>query len=280
MQATLGQIHIHTSVRRRSTVRATASTASEAAQAATAFRPAKPTLFDVPLSNNGARVRFLLYKKGLEKDVVDVTHPKELGGLKSPEYLALNPYGQMPLLVLPDGTAIPESQVIESYVLDKYKGVGPDLVPATPELRAHAALAARIHDLKIASVQGCMYKSMDSEARAAQLAQIAFQLDVLESLVVGPFWCGEEISYGDSALMPTFVFLTQILPRHFGWASVFMRRPKLEAWWAAVGADPEAARVMAEMQGGLQAWETEKRWQALGIERQVADSSYNWSCDS
>ena len=42
------------------------------------------------VSNNGARVRFVLYKKGLE-GAVDIRPPKDLGGLQSPEYRALNP---------------------------------------------------------------------------------------------------------------------------------------------------------------------------------------------
>ena len=37
----------------------------------------------------------------------------DIGGLKSEQYLALNPLGKMPLLVLPDGTAIPESEVLD-----------------------------------------------------------------------------------------------------------------------------------------------------------------------
>lgn len=35
----------------------------------------------------------------------------------------------------------------------------------------------------------------------------------------------------------------EILPKHFGWPTVFGGRPKLERWWAAVQKDPEAARV-------------------------------------
>jgi len=47
-------------------------------------------------------------------------------------------------MALPGGISLPESQVMESYMLDKYKGVGPDLIPSKPpEARAAAALAAR-----------------------------------------------------------------------------------------------------------------------------------------
>eukprot|EP00967_Tisochrysis_lutea_P010514 scaffold12040_cov17-Tisochrysis_lutea.AAC.1 len=50
-------------------------------------------------------VRWVKYKKNLED--VEIQPPKILGGLKSPEYLAKNPQGKMPMLLLPDGAAIP-----------------------------------------------------------------------------------------------------------------------------------------------------------------------------
>lgn len=47
-------------------------------------------------------------------------------------------------------------QVIEGYLLDKYAGVGPSLLPPTPELRAKAQLASRIHDLYIQPLQASL----------------------------------------------------------------------------------------------------------------------------
>ena len=71
------------------------------------MRPRAALARPLPASQN----RFVIYKKGLE-DEIDILPPKTLGeGLKSPGYLALNPQGKMPLLVLPDGTPLPESQV-------------------------------------------------------------------------------------------------------------------------------------------------------------------------
>lgn len=234
------------------------------------------------VSNCAARNRWVLYKKGLEGEV-DIAPPRLLGdkGTKSPAYLALNPQGKMPVLVLPDGQALPESAVIEAYLLDKYAGVGPSLLPPTPEARGRAALASQILGLYITPIQGCMYKQMDATQRCDQLQAIAFQMDVLEGVMdpQGPFVAGSEISFGDCALFPTFVFFTEILPKHFGWASVFEGRPKLERWWAEVQKDPEAARVIAEMRSGLADWESSKRWDTLGISAQVADGSFNWSCN-
>jgi hypothetical protein len=74
------------------------------------WRPTKPTLFDVPLSPFGARIRYYIYAYGLE-EAIDIKAPSELGGLQSEEYRALHPAAKMPLLVLPSGQAIPESTV-------------------------------------------------------------------------------------------------------------------------------------------------------------------------
>ena len=46
------------------------------------------TLYDLPVSNHGARVRMILRQKGI--DTVSIEGPQALGGLKSDEYLAHN----------------------------------------------------------------------------------------------------------------------------------------------------------------------------------------------
>lgn len=236
----------------------------------------KNVLYDVPVSNNGARIRLLIYKKKLQ-DEIEIKSPVELGGLSSDAYLALNPLAKMPVLQLEDGTGLPESQVIESYLLDKYVDRAPSLVPATPELRARASLIVRILDVYINSIQGCMYKPMDSKSeRASQVAQIAKQLDVLEGYVVGPYCTGESMSYADTALVPTFVFMNFILPKFFGWPSLWEDRPKLEKWWQLMNEDPEAKMVIGEVMDGLSAWDKAGRWQEKGITKHVSDGSLSW----
>lgn len=113
---------------------------------------AKPVLYDVPVSNNGARCRLIIYWKQLE-DAFAITDPSAIGGIKSDEYLRLNPQGKMPLLVLPDELALPESEVISQYICHAYEDVGPSLIPEDPETRAVAALATRIHDVYIVPIQ-------------------------------------------------------------------------------------------------------------------------------
>eukprot|EP00877_Chromochloris_zofingiensis_P012564 jgi/Chrzof1/7561/Cz02g28140.t1 len=125
--------------------------------------------------------------------------------------------------------------------------------------------------------QACMYRKMDIAQRANQLQQLAFQLDVLEGICVGPYIAGTSITSGDSALFPTFVFMNHILPKYFGWSSVFAGRPKLEGWWAAMQQDPHAAKVISEVQGGLDGWTGNKRWEELGIVEQIANKDFKWA---
>jgi glutathione S-transferase len=236
----------------------------------------KMILYDVPVSNNGARIRCLIYKKKLQ-DFIDIKSPVEVGGLSSDFYKKLNPFGKMPVLEIEDGFGLPESQVIESYILDKFSEHGPSLLPSTPEGRALAALIVRIHDLYMTTIQGCMYKPMDSKSqRATEIAQIAKQLDIIETYCKGPYMCGSDLSYADTAILPTIVFCNYILPKFFGWPGIFEDRPKLQAWWKLISSDPDIGIVIQEVEGGLESWNKSKRWEEKGILKDVADSSYCW----
>jgi glutathione S-transferase len=55
-------------------------------------------------------VRHIIYEKGLENEF-DIVSPSQLGGLGSEQYVALNPQNKMPLLLLPNGQSLPESEV-------------------------------------------------------------------------------------------------------------------------------------------------------------------------
>ena len=54
--------------------------------------------------------RFIMRKKKL-LEKIDIESPKVFGGMKTDEFLALNPQGLIPALVFPDGKALWESDV-------------------------------------------------------------------------------------------------------------------------------------------------------------------------
>eukprot|EP00882_Tetradesmus_deserticola_P022152 GHRQ01024041.1.p1 GENE.GHRQ01024041.1~~GHRQ01024041.1.p1 ORF type:complete len:139 (+),score=28.12 GHRQ01024041.1:598-1014(+) len=58
------------------------------------FTVTKPTLVDAPVSNHGARVRHVIYAKGLEGEV-DIVSPVALGGFGSEQFLAANPLNKV-----------------------------------------------------------------------------------------------------------------------------------------------------------------------------------------
>ena len=92
----------------------------------------------------------LIYYKGIENEI-EMKSPGDFGGMNSDEYRALNPQGKIPVLILPDGQALYESRVISAYLAEKFRDVGPSILPSTPEVRARAALINSVHDLYIAS---------------------------------------------------------------------------------------------------------------------------------
>jgi len=242
---------------------------------ATALQAAA-TLYDMPVSNNGARVRLIIYAKGLdETGTVAVAPPSELGGLKSPEYMSLNPQGKMPLLSIEGGSPLYESDTIARYIIDAYADAGPSFVPATPEARALDNLISRIHDVYIAAIQSCMYRAVPPfgpfQSRWEALAEIKRQVGVINDLASeeGPFLTGSEIAHSDAALFPTMIFMQDMLPRFMqpGWefSEEEAFGPKLARWWRHMtsGKVPAASKVLEEMNSALQKWDANGRYEGI-----------------
>ncbi|CAL55097.1 Glutathione S-transferase, N-terminal [Ostreococcus tauri] len=244
-------------------------------------RAAIGTLYDVPVSNNGARVRLLARWLNLYDDISVVDPNKEYAkGIKDPGYGRLNPQLKMPTMVLASGTAIPESEVICGYLKDVAERDALErTTPKTAEQRANAALAIRIHDVYLAPIQGSMYRGpMDRKTRSEQIAEIKRQLDVLEDVAgrdAGDFIAGEVRSGADAAIFPTLIFCDFLLPKYFGWKSAF--GPNLRRAYDATKADADGAAVFAEVHGGLEAWEKAGRFEKVGVIEDVEDSSFVWA---
>lgn len=66
------------------------------------------------LSPNGVRVSIFLSETAFEVPTHTLSVPK--GQTRTPDFLAINPYGQVPALVLDDGTLLTESMTICRYL--------------------------------------------------------------------------------------------------------------------------------------------------------------------
>ena len=73
-------------------------------------------LYDYYDSGNGYKVRLLLAQLGVQYDYVETDIMK--GETRTPEFLALNPNGRVPVLQLEDGTALAESDAILFYLAE------------------------------------------------------------------------------------------------------------------------------------------------------------------
>lgn len=86
-------------------------------------------LYDYLPSGNSYKVRWVCAHLGLDYTHMDVDIHE--GDTHTPEFLALNPAGQIPLLVLDDGQTLAESNAIIRYLADSSH-----LVPSDPYLHA------------------------------------------------------------------------------------------------------------------------------------------------
>ena len=90
-------------------------------------------------------VRTFLAERGITLDMQDVDIMA--GDNRKPDFLQVNPAGQLPALVLDDGSILTEITVICEY-LDEIQP-GPSLMGDTPESRAHIRSWTRWADLNV-----------------------------------------------------------------------------------------------------------------------------------
>jgi glutathione S-transferase len=244
------------------------------------------TLFDAPISNHGARVRLLIYAKNIKQEF-NIVSPGTLGGLKSPDYLKMNPQGKMPVLMTNDGLTVIESDTICRYIIETFPNE-PSFVPKHLHLKYLSETISRTHDIYIAPVQGSMYKakgvpfSIYGNDRKTALTELKRQLLSLDQTIAvfrekhsnlscGPFLCGSEMSLADATLFPTMVFADFILPQFFKCHQEEYMGPLLSEWWSFMCNEVECASVVrSEMLNGLNEWKSTGRFVPIMEEMSIA----------
>jgi glutathione S-transferase len=167
------------------------------------------------------------------------------GGIKSPEYLAINPLGKMPALSH-DGRHIAESQVICEYLDDV--GRGPALMPRDAMDRAQVRLLCRLTDLYLLKDVGSFFRNMNpatrnaAELEAARDGYTKALAHIEHFMGVGPYALAGEVTIADCVLYPSFVMMNGILPI-CGIPDPFADKPILARWWQMMSAHPVASLV-------------------------------------
>jgi glutathione S-transferase len=180
---------------------------------------------------------------------VDLPLAEAPGGIKSPEYLKLNPIGKMPTLEV-DGRGIGESSIICDYLEDAFpqrSGLPKDLFD-----RARSRLIGRITDLYLATQVGPLFRQMnpakrDQAAVEAAGKEIAKAYEYLEKAMgPGPFCVGATPTFGDCALGPTTAMTRKILAAGSFGIPDPVASGRLATWWKAMEGHEVCAGVLNE----------------------------------
>lgn len=162
-----------------------------------------------------------------------------------PEKLArFNPLGQVPVLILPDGTIMTESAAIALYLADKHREAGLAPPPASPErapyLRWMVYLAANVYMTGLAAYYPDRYtgdQDGGKYVKSAALTRMAREWDIYAAALGDkPYILGDRMSAADiyAAMQATW---------NFDVPAFFKKHPNLRAMYNRVTAHPAIAKV-------------------------------------
>ena len=186
------------------------------------------------LSGNSAKVRIALAEKGLDFEVLEVPWSRDkLWAPKSPEFLAVSPRGQVPVLV--DGDLpIHDSTVINEYLEDRY--------PDTPLFPSDAVARAQCRKLEDDAdhmvmdhlgilIRGVFLESpdMDVEINNSRQAYEQYMEQLDDLLTDQDYLCGS-FSVADIAAFMAIAFAMNL--------GVTLSQKNLERWYERMLARP------------------------------------------
>src|SRR5665213_1282784 len=211
-------------------------------------------LYSANLSPFAARVRIALYYKQLQFENLSV--PAD--GLKSAEFLAINPMGKIPVLILDDGTAIVESETILEYLDDAY----PErpLRPAKPSDRAQMRTIVRVTENYVTPPTARLFPHLDPVTRDAatvetEVLHMRAGLACLNHFVADAANAlGDQLTLADCCLFPS-LYLCEIIADQLSVPEVFRDAPRLVGYFRKARELPELDRIHEEITTALRAYQ-------------------------
>lgn len=198
------------------------------------------TLYDHPDCPYGMKVRIVLAEKDMDCELVTVD--VQSGQHRQPEFLKLNPFGRVPVLV-DEGCVIYDSTIINEYLDDEYPE--PALRPADSADRARVRLLEDYADtaftLPAMALQNELAKtpSARDEARIKAARDVVVKsLEMLNRELEGKNYLGgEELSLADVAFAPMALQLEKL--------GVHLENSlkNVKAWTQRLAARPSIAKV-------------------------------------
>jgi glutathione S-transferase len=171
-------------------------------------------LYDFLACPFGQKTRIVLAEKSLSYELIEVDLPK--GEQRRPEFLRLNPYGKVPVLIDED-TTIYDSTIINEYLDDEYPD--PPLLPgvgsSTP--RARARQFEDFADNSFTPQVGQLmaeFAKPEAERDANRLQRLRQTvervLDYLNHELAGQQFLATEFSVADIGFVPRLLVLKEL----------------------------------------------------------------------
>jgi glutathione S-transferase len=197
------------------------------------------TLYDYQDCPFAKKVRIVLAEKDLSFDTVTVDLRK--GQQRSEEFLKLNPFGKVPVLI-DEGCVIYESSIITEYLNDEYPHP-PDLLPEDSSDRARVRMLAdygdRAFTLPVMALQQQQEAAEPDATRIGQAREaISNTLAMLERELEGKDYLADEFSLADVAFTPALLQLDKV------GMSLDAGLTNVRAWAARLSARPSVGAVM------------------------------------
>ena len=206
------------------------------------------------LGPNPRIVRMFALEKGLDLELEEVDL---LGGENRQEaFLMKNPSGQLPTLVLDDGSCVSEVTAICEYIEEKH--ASPSLVGSNAEERAETRMWTRKIDLNIAEPMANGFRFSEGlelfKDRLHVIPQAADDLKAterewlakLDAWIDGKqFICGDRFTMADVFLFGMIDFFASI------GQPIDPSQANIVAWYERVGSRPSAAKSLHSTAGGV-----------------------------
>ena len=195
-------------------------------------------IHDFPPAPNPTKLRVYLGEKGIDIPRVNVSLVD--GEQRSPEFLAKNPMGGVPVLELDDGTFLTESLAIIEYLEELHPD--PPMIGMNPLERARVRSVERTIDIGILGRTARIVHNRKSplpgvtgipEVAEQEFAKLPAVLDYVDRTIGRcPFVCGERPTIADCTLFGGLafgmLFGLEIDPRFANvarWFEAFKERP-------------------------------------------------------
>jgi len=166
-------------------------------------------LYDSPECPFCQKTRIVLAEKDLSYEIVPVD--LQAGERKRPEFLKLNPFGKVPVLI-DDEVIVYDSTVINEYLEDEYPH--PQLMAADSAARARVRTFEDYADNAFIPLTGTIMRELrkpeaerDQTKLTTSREQVARQLAVIDGSLAGRNWLVGNFSLADVAFAPRVVIL-------------------------------------------------------------------------